>query len=230
MPRLISGEISYCLNPAGQPQTQFGREIFSISVQANGLRTLRVLCEFDNMGLTRDVTYTVGPDWRPLECYVRIDEEDRALGSGWFRFTPSYAEGEGFTINEGRFRQRIELTSPVNAFGSHPICSDIWKLAHVKPVSTDELQVVDNCLNSSPLSAGQTGPVMAPRSYSYAYRGSEEITVAAGTFTCQRFDWPVREGKTLCMWTTGGDDFLPIRMTYPEGEKIYDLVELEIRN
>ncbi len=229
MARLISGQISYCLNPAGQPQSQFGREIFSVSVQANGLRTLRVLCEFDNLGLTRDVTYTVGPDWRPIECYVRIAEENRALGSGWFQFTPTTAEGEGFTVNEGRFSQRIALKKPANAFGSHPICSDIWKLAHVKPVATDELQVVDNCFNSSPLSAGNSGPILSPRTYAYHYRGEEELTVESGTYACHRFDWPVRDGKTLCMWATL-DDLIPIRMTYPEGEKIYDLVELDIRD
>lgn len=229
MTRMLRGQISYCLNPAEQPQIQFGREIFSVSVQANGLRTLRVVCEFDDLGLTRDVTYTVGPDWRPIECYVRIAEESRALGSGWFRFTPTSAEGEGFTVNEGRFSQRIQLEQPVNAFGSHPICSDIWKLAHIKPLQTDGPQILDNCLNSSPLSAGQSGPIMSPRTYPYFYRGEETIAVKAGTFDCHRFDWPVRDGKTLCMWTTL-DDYLPVRMTYPEGEKIYDLVDLEIRN
>jgi hypothetical protein len=228
MPRLISGEISYCENPAGLPQTQFGREIFSVSVQANGIRTLRVLCEFDNLGLTRDVTYTVGSDWRPLECYVRIAEEDRVLGSGWFRFTPTSAEGEAITLNEGRISQSIALDKPINAFGTHPICCDIWKLAHLKPVQTDDLQIVDNCFNSSPLSAGNSGPIMAPRTYDYWYRGEETVTVASGTYDCHKFEWPVRDGKTLIMWTTL-EDYLPVRMTYPEGERIYDLVELDIR-
>ncbi len=229
MARLINGQVSYCLNPNGQPQTQFGREIFSVSIQADGLRTLRVLCEFDNLGLTRDVTYTVGSDWRPIECYVRIAEENRPLGSGWFRFTPTTAEGEGYTINEGRFSQRIALEKPANAFGSHPICSDIWKLAHIKPELTHKPQVIDNCFNSSPLSDGRSGPILLPRTYAYHYRGEEELNVDAGTFHCHRFDWPVRDGKTLCMWTTL-DDFIPIRMTYPEGEKIYDLVELSVRD
>lgn len=228
MPRLISGEISYCKNPAGQSQTQFGREIFSVSVQANGIRTLRVLCEFDNLGLTRDVTYTLGPDWRPLECYVRIAEEGRVLGSGWFRFTPTSAEGEAITLNEGRISQRIALDKPVNAFGTHPICADIWKLAHVKPVQSDDLQIVDNCFNSSPLSAGNSGPIMAPRTYAYWYRGEETLAVKSGTYDCHKFEWPVRDGKTLIMWTTL-DDYLPVRMIYPEGERIYDLVELEMR-
>jgi hypothetical protein len=228
MPRLISGEISYCNNPAGKTQNQFGREIFSVSVQANGIRTLRVLCEFDNLGLTRDVTYTVGPDWRPLECYVRIAEEQRELGSGWFRFTPTSAEGEAFTHNEGRFSQRIALDKPVNAFGAHPICCDIWKLAHVETVQTDNLQIIDNCFNSSTLSAGNSGPIMAPRTYDYWYRGEETLTVKSGTYHCHKFEWPVRDGKTLIMWTTL-DDYLPVRMTYPEGERIYDLVELEVR-
>ncbi len=229
MPRLIRGKVSYCHNPAGQPVTEFGREFFSVSIQANGLRTLRVVCEFDDLGLTRDVTYTVGPDWRPLECYVRIAEDSKALGSGWFRFSPTLAEGESQTLNEGRLSQRIALDAPLNAFGTHPICCDIWKLAHMKREHTDTPQILENCLNSSPLAAGESGPIMARRTYSYIYQGAEDLTVDAGTFACHRFDWPVREGKTLCMWTTE-DDFLPVRMTFPEGDKIYDLVELDVRD
>jgi hypothetical protein len=230
VPRLISGKISYCLNPPGKPETEFGREVFSMSVQANGLRTLRVLCEFDDIGLTRDVTYTVDADWHPVEAYVRIAEEDRALGSGWFRFTDTYAEGEGFTVSEGRFHQRISLDRPLNAFGSHPICSDIWKLARLPKAKVGETVILDNAVNTSPLASGESGPIMAMRSYPYVYKGEETIEVRSGTNTCQRWDWPVRDGKTLCMWTTAGEDFLPIRMTFPEGNKIYDLVELNVRD
>lgn len=230
MPRLITGKITYCLNPPGEPVTEFGRELFSMSVQQSGQRTLRVLCEFDDLGLSRDVTYTVGPDWRPIDAMVRLSLEDRTLGSGWFRFTDTYAEGEGFTESEGRFSQRIDLDRPLNAFGSHPICSDVWKLATLPDVAVGETAILDNAVNTSPLSSGESGPIMAMRTYPYVYKGDETIDVASGTYTCKRWDWPVREGKTLCMWTTAGEDFLPIRMTFPEGNKIYDLVELNVRD
>jgi hypothetical protein len=70
--------------------------------------------------------------------------------------------------------------------------------------------------------------MLGRRDYTYVYRGAETLTVPAGSYACQRFDWPVRTGKTLCMWTTGAD-YLPIRMTFPEGHKRYDLMAIEIR-
>jgi hypothetical protein len=228
MARFIQGRISYIAGTDTPTPHEFGREFFSISVQKNGLRTMRAVCEFVEEGITRDVTYTVGADFRPLECYVRVALEDRVVGSGWFRFDDTIAEGEGFTAAEGRFHQRIKVPERVKAFGSHPICSDIWRLAHLKATGKDQPQVLTNCMNSSPLAHGESGPILGQREYTYFYRGAETVTVPAGSYDCQRFDWPVRAGKTLCMWASGAD-YLPVRITFPEGNKRYDLMEISVR-
>ncbi len=228
MPRLIEGYIAYVAGTNTPTPKEFGREFFSMSIQADGLRTMRAVCEFDQEGITRDVTYTVGKDFKPLECYVRVALEGRPVGSGWFRFTDDMAEGEAYTATEGRFSQRIKLDQRIKAFGSHPICSDMLRLAHLRPENIGQAQHLTNCMNSSPLAHGESGPILGLRDYTYIYRGVETIKVGAGTFECQRFDWPVREGKTLCMWTAT-DDYLPIRMVFPEGHKTYDLMDLKIR-
>ena len=227
MPRLIQGYIAYIEGTNTPNPKEFGREFFSMSIQADGLRTMRAICEFDAEGITRDVTYTVGADFKPIECYVRVALESRPVGSGWFRFTDTTAEGKAFTSSDGRFSQLIKVPERVTAFGSHPICSDILRLAHLKTEQPGQSQTLTNCMNSSPLAHGESGPMLGIRDYTYIYRGAETITVGAGSFKCQRFDWPVRAGKTLCMWTT--DDFMPIRMVFPEGHKTYDLMELKIR-
>lgn len=228
MSRFIQGYIAYITGTDTANPKEFGREFFSMSIQSDGLRTMRAVCEFDAEGITRDVTYTVGRDFKPIECYVRVALETKPVGSGWFRFTDDTAEGEVFTASDGRFSQHIKVPERVKAFGSHPICSDILRLAHLKPEGIGQTQVLANCMNSSPLAHGESGPMLGVRDYTYIYRGTETITVGAGTFTCQRFDWPVRAGKTLCMWTT--DDFMPIRMVFPEGHKTYDLMDLKIRD
>lgn len=228
MPRFIQGYIAYIAGTDTPTPKEFGREFFTMSIQKDGLRTMRAVCEFDAEGITRDVTYTVGRDFKPIECYVRVALETKPVGSGWFRFTDDTAEGEAYTASEGRFSQRIKVSERVKAFGSHPICSDILRLAHLKPEGPGQTLVLNNCMNSSPMAHGESGPMLGIRDYTYIYRGIETITVGAGTFTCQRFDWPVRAGKTLCMWTT--DDFMPIRMVFPEGHKTYDLIDLKIRD
>lgn len=87
-----------------------------MSIQKDGLRTMRAVCEFDAEGITRDVTYTVGRDFKPIECYVRVALETKPVGSGWFRFTDDTAEGEAYTASEGRFSQRIKVSERVKAF------------------------------------------------------------------------------------------------------------------
>lgn len=227
--KFIQGLISYRL---GTPETQgawFGREHFSVSLFENGMRTLRAVCEFEDVGLVRDVTYTLDAAFRPLECYVRVAFQTKPVGSGWFRFTETSAEGEAFTAGEGRVRQRFELSEPVRAFGTHPICSDMLRLAHLRTEVPGAEQVLTNCMNSSGLSYGESGPLLSPRSYRYVHRGPQSITTEAGRFDAQAFEWKVREGKTLLLWTLK-PDHLPVRLYFPEGGKIYDLVSLTVRD
>jgi len=220
IPRVITGKIRYAHGAAAT-----GWEQFTITAASDGSRTLRCLCRMDDDGLTRDVVYTVDSGFRPIDCYIRLSVAEQFTGVGWFRFFDNVGEGEVLTATAGRMRQRLETAGRVNAFGSHPICSDIWKLAHLKPENVGQPQMLTNCMNSSSLANGGSGPLLARRDYTYIYRGAETVSVDAGTFECQRYDWPVKPGKTLCMWTTG-EDFLPVRMTFPEEDKSYDLVEL----
>jgi hypothetical protein len=223
--RLIRGEVSYREPDAGVFR-EFGREYFSVSVFPNGSRTLRALCCYHRKGITRDVIYSVGADWKPREAFVRVALESEIVGSAWFRFTEEFAEAEGFTRGEGRYRQRIDVPTRIFAFGSHPICSDIWRLAHLSTERGDQLQILENCMNSSPAASGDTGPMLFPRRYHYRLGATETIETIAGEVRCHRFDWAVREGKTLRMWTTA-PDFLPYCMDCPETGQRYDLVVLD---
>lgn len=223
------GTVMYREPGADGHLTDFGQEDFTISKFPDGSRTMRALCRYSSTGLTRDVTYTVGSDFKPIECFVRVAMQTHAIGSAWFRFTDTLAEAEGFTRQEGRINQRITLTKRVTAFGSHPLCSDFWRIAHLTTDRPGALQTVDNCMNSSPAASGDSGPMLFQRSYTYTYVGEESVTVPAGTYDAHHFDWPVRDGKTLRLWTTG-PDYLPLRMDFPERGNVYELVSLEIED
>jgi hypothetical protein len=83
MPRHdIRGRIAYL----DLERCETGSEWFSVSRYADGSRTARCECQFDDVGLVRDVTLTLGADWRPIDAYLRINHQGRALGAGWFRF------------------------------------------------------------------------------------------------------------------------------------------------
>lgn len=224
----IEGLVAYRAGTPEAPGAWVGREHFSLTVFADGTRTLRAVCVFEDVGLVRDVTYTLDSAFRPLECYVRLAYQTKPVGSGWFRFTPTAAEAEAFTLAEGRVRQRFALSEPVRAFGTHPICSDMLRLAHVRTDRPGEAQDLTGCMNSSGLAYGESGPLLRPRSYRYTYRGPESLTTDAGTFATEAFTWHVREGKTLHLWTMK-PHYLPVRLYFPEGRKIYDLVSLSMR-
>lgn len=221
MSRAFKGKINYMSEESGE----FGREHFSVSVEDDGTRVLRCICEMDNVALIRDVTYTVDANFLPIDSYVRVSFEHKFVGSGWFRFTDSYVEGEAFTAAEGRMSQRLETDGRAKLFGSHPICIDIWKCKHVAAANPGELQVLGNCVNSSAAAHGASGPLLARKSYDMYYRGPKQVEVGAGSFACQYFDWRTGTGRTLQMYTST-EDYLPVKTVVPEGKRYYELVEL----
>ena len=224
MARLYGGTISYTRN--GQ---EFGREFFNVTVGQDDTRTLRCLCEIDDAGLVRDVTYTVRADFRPIDCFVRVTNQNRFVGTGWFQFGDRYVEGEAFTATEGRVSQRLEVAERIRVFGTHPLCSDIWKCASAKAERIGETQILDNCVNCSPFPNGDTGPLLARKTYELIYRGHETIEVAAGVFDCEHFSWGMTGNRTLHLYTAG-PDYLPVRATVPEMGRSFDMVELKERH
>jgi hypothetical protein len=192
---MYEGKITYHSEEAGET----GREYFNVSVENDGTRTLRSVCEMDQVNLIRDVTYTVDKDFR--------------------------AEGEAFSVAEGRVTQRLECNGRVRLFGTHPIVIDIWKCVHVKAENPGRLQVLDGCMNCPPVTNGASAPLLAYKRYDMYYQGRAKVTVPAGTFDCEHFDWKTGNGRTLQLYTAPGD-WLPVRVVVPEGKRFYQLAEL----
>jgi hypothetical protein len=88
------------------------------------------------------------------------------------------------------------------------------------------VQTVSNCISSSPVENGASGPLLFPKVYDMVYRGPETVQVASGSFDCQHFAWQTGTGRTLELFTVPGD-FLPVRTIVPERKRRYELVEFE---
>lgn len=64
-----------------------------ITVHGDGKRTLRAHCEIDDPPtVLRDVILSLDADNYPMDCFVRLAIDDRFEGSGWMRFSETYAE------------------------------------------------------------------------------------------------------------------------------------------
>ena len=205
---------------------EWGREWFSVTVLPDCSRTIRCVCEIDLVAMTRDVTYTVDENFRAAECFVRVISENKFIGSGWFDFHDDHATAEVQTAGEGRVSQRFETPSRTNLFGTHPICIDIWKSAHVKPERPGETQVLDNCFSSSLVRWGAGGPLLVPKTYDMTYVGEAKVEGPAGTYDCVHFNWATGDGRVLNLYSQPGD-WLPIRVEVPFNGRFFELVELE---
>lgn len=203
-----------------------GREWFTITKHTTGHRTLRAHCEMDDHELLRDVTYSVGEDWKPRDAFVRLSLHDQFVGSSWFRFGERQVECEGFTVKEGRFSQHFDIATRAPSFGAHPICCDVWHLTQFDRRGPKQ-QILKGAVMSSPLPDGGSGPMIGIKDLNILYFGPETITVPAGTFTAEHFQFvlsgehPGNEDVWFLL-----PDYIPLKIGYPIYNSTYELAEL----
>ena len=108
--KTIRGKILYTSKRPDRLGQERGRESFIITVQSDGKRTLRAHCEIDDPPtVLRDVVLSLNADNYPMDCFVRLAIDDRFEGSGWMRFSETYAEAESFNVHDGRISQRFDV-------------------------------------------------------------------------------------------------------------------------
>lgn len=188
--RRIRAVMRYTSDKPDRKGVERGREQFTITVAADGHRTLRAYTEIDDApNVMRDVTLSLGADWKPTDCFVRLSVGDQLMGTSWFQFTPTEAICEGYTVNEGRISQRYPLKAPLDGFGTHPIAADAWLTSIVDHSKGAHNAVYPNVLLCSLDHRGATGPMIMrhPMGVKIAFVGKERITVEAGTFDALHF-------------------------------------------
>jgi hypothetical protein len=186
----IRGKIHYTSDKPDRKGQERGREYFTITRHADGRRTLRAYVEIDDApNVMRDVTLSVGADWKPTDCFVRLSVGDKFMGSSWFRFTANQAECEGFTMAEGRLSQRFALQRPLVGFGTHPIQADAFLTNIVDVSKGPSNHAYQDVMMCSLDHRGATGPMLMPHPIGVrlAFKGRERITVTAGTFDALHF-------------------------------------------
>jgi len=222
--RSYSGKVLYLTDGKGE----MGREMFYVTIQPDGTRTMRAVCEMDDDRLLRDAVMTVDKDWRPVDAFVRLTIEEKFYGSSWFRFTDDTAECQGYTMKEGRINQVFETNGRTESFGTHPVHGDAWGLAEFKTRTPGEIaQRTGPGFSSSHQPNGGSGPYLMP-SANYIkrkYIGLEDITVPAGKFKAAHFQMVFEQYPPIDIWATP-EDCIPVRLRWDLLKQTYDLVEL----
>lgn len=219
----VRGRISY----RGPNGLERGREWFHVTEASDGSRTMRAVSEIDDSKILRDVTLTVGSDWRPRDSYVRVSVAGELVGSGWFEFTENEARAEVFNVGLGRISQVVPTRGRAPMFGAHQVAGDGWQAGLLAghdgsgPVRFDEI------LLSSRMPNGASGPLIEKTSIVAELIGKERITVGAGTFDTVRYRFEPDALEAEDVWVLEGSNIL-VRSTWPHYDTTYELVEYEV--
>ncbi|MCA3254284.1 MAG: hypothetical protein INF91_01545 [Alphaproteobacteria bacterium] len=198
--RRITGRIAY-LDAAGAPT---GRELFSISVHADGSRILRAQCEMDDDALVRDALLVLDPALRPVEAFVRIVESGRAVGS--------------------RHYPEAELAG-ADFFGTHALLNDAWMALLGTGLADGESRTLTGFACSHQANGGGV-PALLPSTVTLTRIAAEPVTVAAGAFDTVHWTLTYGGHTPIDVWTTGEDAIL-VRMSWDHLAASYELVQLD---
>jgi hypothetical protein len=221
--RSYQGKVVYLTDGQGE----MGREMFYVTIQPDGARTMRATCEMDDDRLLRDAVLSVDADWHPTDAFVRLTINEKLVGSTWYNFTEHTAECQGVTAEYGRFQQNFDSENRIRTFGAHPVHGDAWGLARWKRDKDKDPSELGMAFSSSHMPNGGSGPKLevSDSVTRHAYVGVEEITVPAGTFQTEHFQFLVGDYPPIDIWAIG-NDCVPARLRWDLLNQTYELVEL----
>ncbi len=215
--RSITGTILYTSAKPERLGAGRGREHFRIDVHRDGSRTIAAHGEIDDApAVVRDVNLRVDAGGLPRESFVRIAVGGEFRGSGWFRFSDTLAECEAWTAIEGRVSQKMELATPLLAFGNHAMVNDGYLLNLYDLARGPGVQVFRTILLSSPDHRGATGPMLFPIDLAIEFVGRERLKVVAGKFDALHFRFVDIPGLPLehppyDLWCTDDGDYVLLK-------------------
>lgn len=207
------GRIAYRSASSG---ALWGTEEFIITRDADGGRSLMVLCEMRHgtEWVVRQTTLSVDAAFQPTDAHVRILRDGRPTGHGWFNFTQSHAEAEVQTLAEGRLSQRRAITRPMRGFGVHALVGDGWLAASFPfEQGAGHTHFWGPSLLHSLHHFGATGPMLTVSTSGLRHEGREQVAVPAGRFDCHvlSFTGMTNNHPPYRMWISADGDFLYVK-------------------
>lgn len=233
--RVIEGRLVYTSRKPERMGEVRGFETFMFTRHSDGKVTLRAHCEIEepDPSVMRDIIYSLDEHNQPMDLHVRLTVGDAFMGSGWLRFDGTTIECESYGPSIGRLSQQVVAELPLDGFGTHPIAADGYMLGS-KQWEVGQVRKL-NCYVPSPDHRGATAPMIAQVKIDAQYLGTEEVTVAAGTFAARKFQF-IDDGTSGMdgahppyeLWVTDDDDAIFLKggvggymLTW------YELVELK---
>lgn len=160
-----------------------GREDFSITVNRDGTVTMEALAMTDDSKFVRHVIYTKGVDGRPRDCFVRLQVQDKLVGTGYFRVDGDTLHITTDAAMTGHTVQSVKIPTDFFSIVSHAVMLDGWIVLNYD-WEKKGLQR-RSFYNTSTLWNGTDGPLGRLETYRIVAQGEEEVKVPAGSFPCR---------------------------------------------
>ena len=216
---IISGRIHY----RGGAGSTIGQESFEIARHAGG-HVLRAFCEMDDIGLLRDVTLSLDPDWRPIDAFCRITRGGVVEAATWFGVEDGAVRVEGVVAGKP-IGQTLPTEGRCAYLGLHPLQGDalvVTQRGEDEPGVFRTVQGITNSISPN----GDVGLEGVPVAIDVAFVGHEPVIVAAGRFEARRYalrwspDWPPAD-----VWVRKHDCVF-LKMQWSLIDNWYELSEL----
>lgn len=206
--RTITGEMDCRTLDKGEP---CGREHWTLTVQADGSRTMRSFFDGGRDAQQINVVYRADAAFHFLEAFSNAYSKGKPIGSGFYvadggQLQVVTRDGTGFHAEQLPLPERFSVLL-------HPPSLDGWHFGQYdmarggpQPVSTFVFGAVDG------------GPRVAAFPITLEFVGRERITVPAGTFDTEHF----RFGRNTDVWTMGTDRIM-VRHEYRKSNTRFEL-------
>lgn len=189
---------------------EHGREDFSIDVRPDG-RTIRAYCEMVEGDLTRDASWSLDAEFRPVEGHVRVVMDGKPVGSAFYCFDAEATQCEALTAGMGRVSQN--LPGRADYLGLHALIGDGMIGLARGTDNPGEVRHIRSVTCSYDIK-GESGLVALPISIAVNYVGPDRISVPAGTFDAEHYElqwnpkWPPAK-----LWVTR-EDSVALRLSW----------------
>ncbi|MCC7258345.1 MAG: hypothetical protein IT486_08230 [Gammaproteobacteria bacterium] len=210
--RFVTGTLVCGTLSAGEP---CGQEQWSLTVQADGTRTMRTLLDAGRDAQQINTLYRTDASFRFLEAFAHSYDEGRLLGSGYY-----VADGASLQVTTrgpAGFRTEQLPLPPKYSVLLHPPSLEGWHYGQYDAVAAGA-QAVPVFI------AGAVGDGLRVAAYPIVleFVARERITVPAGTFDTEHFHF----GKDAEVWLAGPDRIV-IRHEYRKADTRYELTRLD---
>ncbi|MET0366472.1 MAG: hypothetical protein ABW169_17640 [Sphingobium sp.] len=231
--RVRQGRVEYRTSHPDFPTGLVGYEEWTVTTHGDGSRVLRARCELHDLDtLVRDVLQSVDRDYHPQDAFVRLTINDKFFGNALYNFTDEVGEYKGWSAADGPTAGRIDIARGVRGFGTHPVMSDCWLVAHFDLSKGPGIQTFRNNPMSSIDHRGATGPGFTETTTSsLEYYGTESVTVPAGTYDCHHFAFVNTSNNhpPYNMWVSADGDYVFVKGIY-EGPVPHEMLLVEDRS